>query len=350
MLSIVAAGLLALPSLLVQVITIPVVAILAIPSLTILMFRKPRYLSTAKLNASAHVIVTGGSSGIGLSLAKECVMRGVSRVTILARNVDKLEASKKELQSLDATGKVEVEAHSVDVSDSKSLENTAKAVMKGKASESVYLFCCAGQAEPHYFEDSKPENFEKAIKTNQLGSIYSTRAFLPYIKSGTICLCSSMGGQIGVFGFSSYSPTKFALRGFAECLHMELCNSPVHVQIAFPPDTDTPGYELENRSKPKETHLVSEQGGLSKPEQVAKVMLKEATSPTPRFYVYFTFEGWMLCALTSGMSPVSTLGDALSQVSAMSLFRFVSLFYLKDWWTIIRKYQQESKVNEEKTK
>ena len=62
-----------------------------------------------------------------------------------------------------------------------------------------------------------------------------------------------------------------------------------------------------------------------------------------RFFVYFGFEGWMLTALTSGMSPVTNLFDALTQVSLMSLFRFVSLFYLNDFWRIIQSFQSDGK-------
>ena len=51
----------------------------------------------------------------------------------------------------------------------------------------------------------------------------------------------------------------------------------------------------------------------------------------------------MLTALTSGMSPVSNLFDAFSQVAFMSLFRFISLFYLNDFWRIIASFQQNGK-------
>jgi 3-dehydrosphinganine reductase len=75
-------------------------------------------------------------------------------------------------------------------------------------------------------------------------------------------LTSSAAGQVGVFGFTAYAPTKFALRGFAECLHMELSTQPISIQLAFPPDTNTPGYQQEQQLKPRECHLISESTGL----------------------------------------------------------------------------------------
>lgn len=65
-------------------------------------------------------------------------------------------------------------------------------------------------------------------------------------------------------------------------------------------------------------------------------MIQSAFSPHPAFLVYFNFEAWMLTNLTAGMTPVTTLGDALSQVALGGLFRFISLFYLNDWWRMIR--------------
>jgi|UniRef100_A0A8J9TBM0 3-dehydrosphinganine reductase len=354
MIAIIAAGLLALPALLVQVATALIVAFLSVPALCILLFRKPRHLrpNLGDPDGDAHVIITGGSSGIGLSIARECARRGVRRVTILARTVSKLETAKKELEELNAQSKKtkQIKAVSVDVTDYKALEKTALELLGKTPSHSTYLFCCAGETEPAYFDDIPPDVFARITQTNQLGSIYTTKAFLPHMKAGTICFCSSICGQIGIFGYSAYSPTKFALRGFAECLHVELCNSPVNVQIAYPPDTDTPGFEKENVGKPKETQLISEQGGLSKPDDIARVMVTEAFRPNPRFNVYFTFDAWMLSSLTAGFSPIATMQDGVSQVAGMTLFRFVSLFYLHDWWRIVRKFQEERDAEMSKTK
>jgi 3-dehydrosphinganine reductase len=63
------------------------------------------------------------------------------------------------------------------------------------------------------------------MNVNYLGSVYACRAVLPGMKarnSGRIVFVSSQAGQIGLFGFTAYSPTKFALRGLAESLQMEV--------------------------------------------------------------------------------------------------------------------------------
>lgn len=79
---------------------------------------------------------------------------------------------------------------------------------------------------------------------------------------------------------------------------------------------------------------------------VAKIMVNNSFSKNPSFLSYFSFDGWMLSNLTAGMAPVSSLGNAITQVAAMNLLRFISLFYLNDWWRVIRSY--DKKKNEKK--
>jgi 3-dehydrosphinganine reductase len=256
---------------------------------------------------------------------------------------------------------------------------TAAAAATAAIPLSTYLFCCAGETHPAYFEDLTCEQFATICATNQLGSIYTVHAMLPFMKQqqqqgnhadgggggggGAIVFCSSMAGQVGVFGYTAYSPTKFAIRGFAEALHMELsCPSssssssscaprPIHVCVAYPPDTETPCYAKENITKPMETRLISDDGGLCQPQHVARIMVDQVTERSnPPFAISFNFDGWMLSCLTAGFSPVTGLVDAVAQVAASALFRIVSLFYLQYWWYTIRKYrcQATTKRNENK--
>ena len=80
--------------------------------------------------------------------------------------------------------------------------------------------------------------------------------------SGRIVLVSSQAGQIGVYGYTSYCATKFALKGLAESLQMELARDNIYVTVAYPPDTDTPGLAEENKTKPIETQLINETSGV----------------------------------------------------------------------------------------
>jgi 3-dehydrosphinganine reductase len=136
------------------------------------------------------------------------------------------------------------------------------------------LINCAGTSVPGLFEDLDAEVFEKMMRVNYFGSVFPTKAVVPSMKarsSGRIVFVSSQAGQLGVFGFSAYSPSKFALVGLAQVLRMELQPHGVCVSVAYPPDTDTPGFAEENTQKPEETRMISETAGLFKPDQVRRL-------------------------------------------------------------------------------
>lgn len=80
----------------------------------------------------------------------------------------------------------------------------------------------------------------------------------------------------GIFGYSAYCSTKFALRGLAESIAMELRPYNISVTLALPPDTDTPGFAVEELSKPLETRLISQTSGLVRPEVVADKLFRDA--------------------------------------------------------------------------
>lgn len=66
------------------------------------------------------------------------------------------------------------------------------------------------------------------------------------------------------------------MRGLAEALNMELIGTNVRVMLSYPPDTDTPGLQQENTTKPVETKIISGTGGLHTPEYVGTKMIQDA--------------------------------------------------------------------------
>ena len=94
-------------------------------------------------------------------------------------------------------------------------------------------------------------------------------------KGGIIVNTSSIAGFLGVFGYADYCMTKFGIIGFSEALRSELKQHNIKVQVLCPPDTDTPGFEAENKNKPAETIAIGGKAKLLKPEFVAAIVLKE---------------------------------------------------------------------------
>ncbi|XP_027058595.1 3-ketodihydrosphingosine reductase-like [Pocillopora damicornis] len=298
-------------------------------------------LNTKKTEINgAHAVVTGGSSGIGKALAIKLAKCGAN-VTIIARNMSRLEETLKEVKKHLAPER-KVLALSVDLTtNAEDVENTLD-----QASEALgpidILINCAGFAVCGLFEETSIEDFKAMINTNYLASVFTSHAVIKRMKQrrkGHLVFVSSIGGQFGIFGFTAYSPSKFAVRGFAETLFMEVKPYDIAVSVAFPPDTDTPGFENENKNKPEETHLISSSGGLFTPEQVASnivVGIKDR-----RFMISCGFDGYVVSTLTAGLAPISSLMELLTQVILMGPLRFVLAFYLYYYDRIVFKGMQK---------
>ncbi|XP_034498033.1 3-ketodihydrosphingosine reductase isoform X1 [Ailuropoda melanoleuca] len=209
------------------------------------------------------------------------------------------------------------------------------------------LVNCAGMSLSGKFEDLEVSTFERLMSVNYLGSVYPSRAVISTMKErrvGRIVFVSSQAGQLGLFGFTAYSSSKFAIRGLAEALQMEVKPYNVYVTVAYPPDTDTPGFAEENKTKPLETRLISETVSVCKPEQVAKQIVKDAIQGN--FNSSIGSDGYMLSSLTCGMAPVTSITEGLQQVVTMGLFRTIALFYLGSFDSIVRRCMMQRAKSE----
>ena len=377
------AGILALPALLILVVVSPFIAILSIPSLAILVRRKRHFVTSFAWYDDlypllGHAVITGGSSGIGLAIALDLARRGCRNITLIARKEGQLLDAKRLVEAASSRCSTTetpaiVRIVSVDVTNFEALDKAISKLIIGnndtnddsvanaigaetstnvslRPGPPTLLFHCAGYSLPLAFDDLSPSDFRAQMDVNYLGSVHIVKAILAYMtKGGNIVLTSSMSGQAGTYGYSAYSPTKFALRGFAECLSMELAtrrrglttmSNYVNVSLAYPPDTKTPGYEIENRSKPEACRLISESGGIWDANVVGKGIVEKALCTNPPFDIYFGIDGWMLSTLSAGMSPVTSDVDVICQVALMGLLRFVSLFYLMDFGRITQNCRE----------
>jgi 3-dehydrosphinganine reductase len=81
-------------------------------------------------------------------------------------------------------------------------------------------------------------------------------------------------GIVGMMGYATYCPTKFALVGLMEPLRNELKPKGISVSIVYPSDVNTPGFATENITKPPECAIMSKASKLMEPDQVASVIIK----------------------------------------------------------------------------
>ncbi|CAG0913840.1 unnamed protein product [Notodromas monacha] len=264
-------------------------------------------------NSGASIWITGGSSGIGLSLAKIAVNHGAS-VSLFARDEKKLREAKDFLEKSRKLQTSKIFTYSVDVSSGFEAVKSAVAQAEEALGNTYMLINCAGYCFSEVFEKIPMEQFERMMSVNYLGSVYFSRAVVQKMKAegmGSITFVSSQAGIMGLYGFTGYSASKFALRGLAESLYMELKPYGVGVTFSMPPDTDTPGLVAENVTKPAATKEISAGSGLSSPEQVADKILKDAVGGV--FLSCHGLEGHLLGILCSGMAPALSVIELLGQ-------------------------------------
>ncbi|CAI5701140.1 hypothetical protein KXD40_004280 [Peronospora effusa] len=227
-----------------------------------------------------HVFITGGSSGLGLALAKKYARQG-AKVSIVARGLDKLEESKKEIEGSRKNTDADVFIQSCDVSDFASVQKAVDAANEFHGRATDHVVCSAGFAAPGYFLDQDVSLFKKSMDVNYFGTLHTIKAALPAMvehseergQDGHIVLVSSGLGLISWIGYAQYAASKYALRGLAESLRNELKLYGIRVSIFYPGNIDTPGYVEENRTKPPETKTIEGVSELVHPDKVAQSLI-----------------------------------------------------------------------------
>lgn len=230
--------------------------------------------------------ITGGSSGIGFALAEELVSLGAS-VLLIARNAEKLSKAKEDLLScgkkaagdrpaLNTDAALRINTLSLDISNAEETEKLLKAAIRDYGPPDI-LMNCAGIAYPQYFQDIPLSVFNSIIDINIKGTWNVLQAVVPAMTargSGTIVTISSVAGFLGVFGYTAYSASKFALFGMMEALRGELKPKGVSVHVVCPSDTDTPQLAEEDKTKPPETRAISGNTKVLSPSFVARSIIK----------------------------------------------------------------------------
>jgi len=220
-------------------------------------------------------LVTGGSSGIGLALAK-CLAREGSHVWLIARRSDRLAAALAEVKAARQNDEQLFGATRADVSDPAQAFAAAEQVAR-EVGVPHLLVNSAGVVRPGYFHQLELDAFRWMMDINYFGAVYMIKAVLPGMMargSGHIVNISSVSGFLGVFGYSAYSASKFAVSGFSDVLRAELKSHGIRVSIVFPPDVDTPQLAYDQQFRPAETWALVKSGPILSPEAVAAMILR----------------------------------------------------------------------------
>lgn len=246
-------------------------------------------------------IITGGSSGIGKCIGKLLARRGAN-VFLVARRQDVLKQACDEVRQAARDSSQRFACHAADVSNRAAVE---EAIQNGEAAcgQPAVLVNCAGYVNPGYVEELTVESMETELRVNYFGTVYAVKKVLQGMmdrRCGWILNVSSLGGLKGIFGYTGYSGSKFAVVGFSEALRSELRPYGISVSVLCPPDVDTPMFENENKHKPLETLRISEGAKLMKPEDVALAAVSGMEKG--KFLIIPNFPGKMF-AMANRLAP-----------------------------------------------
>jgi len=221
------------------------------------------------------VYITGGSSGIGLATARHMAARG-AQVGLFARDPDRLANAAETVRNACVRKEQTVFTFSMDNTDLEDVKaKCARAVAEYGPPD--ILIANAGIPMAGRFEDTDAERFDAVLKTNLYGTRHVIAALLPAMKArgrGHIIPVSSGAGLFGLYGYSAYGATKFALIGLAECLRSELLNHHIRVSVFCPPEVDTPLLKAEKDDLPPVTRALKNLGGTLSVDYAAAYLVK----------------------------------------------------------------------------
>ncbi|MFP6660605.1 MAG: SDR family NAD(P)-dependent oxidoreductase [Myxococcota bacterium] len=216
------------------------------------------------------VYVIGASKGIGRACAHAFAERG-AKLALFSRGAMALNETCADLKNAGA----EVFSVPVDAADAQALCEAVAAAVAALGPPDVVINCVGG-ARPARFEDIDNARFEETLRWNLSTAWNLARAVVPAMETGggVLVNTASLAGLIGVYGYTDYCAAKFGVIGFSEALRAELRPRGIDVRVLCPPDTETPGFAEEERTKPPETRAVSRGVKRLSSEAVAAELLR----------------------------------------------------------------------------
>ncbi len=199
-----------------------------------------------------------------------------ANVWLLARRKELLILAKEELEHF----RIDAEQHIQFVSADVTNEQEILAVVEEVASQAGsidLLINSAGVVHPGKFQNLELAKFQWMMDVNYFGQVHTIKAVLPSMiarGSGHIVNISSLAAALGIYGYTAYAPSKFAVRGFSEALRAELKPLGIIVSLVLPPDTATPQLAYEKQYRPVETQAIAAFGKVHTAEQVAQAIIQ----------------------------------------------------------------------------
>ncbi len=185
------------------------------------------------------VLITGGSRGLGLAIARRLRAEGAS-LALLARDADELERARQDLLSIPApdggADPGEVLAVPCDLTQPASIPDAVHAVTRHFGALDVVVNV-AGIIQAGPLQNMTVEDFERTMQTNFWAAFHVNRLARPHLhgeRGARIVNIASIGGRIAVPHLAPYSASKFALVGYSSALTTELARDGIRVTTVSP--------------------------------------------------------------------------------------------------------------------
>jgi NAD(P)-dependent dehydrogenase (short-subunit alcohol dehydrogenase family) len=186
-----------------------------------------------------RVLVTGGSSGIGLAAAHRLAERG-ARIALVARGDEGLAQALETFEDLEVEG---LHTYSADTTDRDAITAAIDEAARDLGGLDAVVASAAGASFGPFLE-TDPEDFDATVLNTFTGTVNTVRAALPHLErsGGTMVIVGSIAGRVPQPSLAAYSAAKHAVRGFVESLRAELRDdgSPVALCQVDPWAVDTP--------------------------------------------------------------------------------------------------------------
>ncbi len=231
------------------------------------------------------VVITGGSSGLGLAAAVQFAALGAC-VVVAGRREEALVETVRLCAEVGGRASYVV----TDVTDESQVRRLAGVAVERHGAIDVWVNN-AGVTLFGLLEGTPFDEHRRVIETNLYGAMYGARAVIPLFRErrqGVLINVGSILSKIGQAYVPSYVISKFALRGLSETLRVELADHPdVHVCTLFPYTIDTPHFETGANHVGREARALQP---IQSPESVAAAMVDLAQRPrrerhVPRYVV-----------------------------------------------------------------
>lgn len=239
-----------------------------------------------------RVLITGGSSGIGLVCARSLSTAG-ARLALVARGGEALEDAADSLAQ-------PVFALPGDVTDGAELRDVVDRAASALGGLDAVIVN-AGAAAYGPFVEMEPADYVRTVETTLTGALHTAHAALPHLRrtAGTLVFVGSVAGRVPVPWLASYAAAKHGVRGFARSLRAELraLDVPVDVALVAPGPVDTPFWR---HARTPDRRLPPKVVGAYRPEDVAAEVVRALHHPAAERTVGGVMAAW---ALVDAVAP-----------------------------------------------